>query len=65
MVTSGTVMVFFAGMGSCTAGVAVPDGAADRMAGVAPLEGVGAGTSTSTSYDGSEVFKRGAVKMAV
>lgn len=63
VVTSGAVKVFFAGVGSAMAGVAAPEGAADRGAGVGAL---GGGTKMSTSYEGTwEEASKGAVKMAV
>jgi hypothetical protein len=64
-VTSGTVRVLVEGTGSLAAGlgVAVPEAAADRGAGVADL---GGGTRMSTVYEGvSESASNGAVKMAV
>lgn len=64
-VTSGTVNVFLEGTGSLAAGfgVAAPDAAADREAGVGAL---GGGTKMSTVYAGVlESAKRGAVKIAV
>jgi hypothetical protein len=64
-VTSGTVRVWVDGVGSRAdgLGVAVPDAAADRGAGVGAL---GGGTRISTVYEGvSESASKGAVKIAV
>lgn len=64
-VTSGTLSVLLEGMGSKAAGlgVAVPDGAAEREAGVGCL---GGGRRMSTVYEGVlEDAIRGAVRIAV
>ena len=64
-VTSGTVRVLVEGRGSVRAGlgVAVPDAAAERGAGVGAL---GGGTRMSTVYAGVfESGMRGAVRMEV
>jgi hypothetical protein len=64
-VTSGTVSVLVEGIGSKTAGfgVAVPDGAAEREAGVGCL---GGGRRMSTVYEGVlDEARSGAVRMAV
>jgi hypothetical protein len=67
VVTSGTVRVLVEGTGSgAGTGVAVPEAAAERDAGVAVLEGTGAGMRMSTVYAGvSDVGIKGAVRMAV
>ena len=65
MVTSGTVSVLVDGTGSSRAGlgVAAPDAAAERGAGVA---GLGGGSRMSTVYEGvSEDGINGAVRIAV